>query len=121
MFVYGLDHVQLAIPPGTEHRARPFYVDVLGLKEVEKPEQLRNRGGMWLEGEGLRLHLGADPDFVPARKAHPALLVRGLEELIVRCEAAGCPVHRDVPLEGFKRAHLFDPLGNRIELVEPEG
>lgn len=119
MSVYGLDHVQLAIPPGTEHRARAFYVDVLGLTEVEKPEHLRQRGGAWFESEGLRLHLGADPDFVPARKAHPALLVRGLADLIARCEEAGCPVHRDAPLEGFDRVYVFDPVGNRIELLEP--
>ncbi len=24
------------------------------------------------------------------------------------------------PLEGYRRAHLFDPFGNRIELMERE-
>jgi catechol 2,3-dioxygenase-like lactoylglutathione lyase family enzyme len=119
MFVYGLDHIQLVIPPGTEHRARAFYVDVLGLTEVSKPEHLTSRGGAWFEAEGLRLHLGVDKDFVPARRAHSALLVRRLDELISRCEEKGCPVHRDVPLEGFERVYVFDPLGNRIELLEP--
>jgi catechol 2,3-dioxygenase-like lactoylglutathione lyase family enzyme len=119
MSVYGIDHVQLAIPPGTEHRARAFYVDVLGLTEVPRPDHLRSRGGASFEAEGLRLHLGVDKDFVPARKAHPAFLVRGLNELISRCEKNGCPVHRDMPVEGFERVYIFDPLANRIELLEP--
>jgi catechol 2,3-dioxygenase-like lactoylglutathione lyase family enzyme len=119
MFVYGIDHIQLAIPTGTEHRARAFYVDVLGLTEIAKPEHLKTRGGMWLEAEGLRLHLGVDKDFVPARTAHPALLVRRLTDLISRCEEKGCPVHRDQSVDGFERAYVFDPFGNRIELLEP--
>jgi ketosteroid isomerase-like protein len=39
----GLDHVQIAAPPGCEREARRFYGDVLGLAELEKPEPLRAR------------------------------------------------------------------------------
>jgi catechol 2,3-dioxygenase-like lactoylglutathione lyase family enzyme len=116
--VFGLDHVQLAIPPGSEDRARAFYVGVLGLREVPKPDSLTGRGGAWLVGGSVKLHLGVEEDFRPARKAHPALLVDGLDELERRCIAAGGEVSRDVPLEGFRRLHIFDPFGNRIELLE---
>ena len=47
MKILGIDHVQLAIPPGGEAKARAFYGDVLGLTEVPKPEGMRARGGMW--------------------------------------------------------------------------
>ena len=114
----GIDHVQLAMPAGQEEKARAFYCGVLGLVEEPKPANLAARGGAWFRGGDVRLHLGVDADFHPARKAHPALLVRGLAELAARCEAAGFPQVRDEPLDGFDRVHVSDPFGNRIELME---
>ena len=80
-----LDHVQVAAPPGCEAEARRFYGDLLGLAEVEKPEPLRSRGGVWFE----QLHVGVEEDFAPARKAHPALRVPDLDALAERLAAAG--------------------------------
>jgi catechol 2,3-dioxygenase-like lactoylglutathione lyase family enzyme len=117
--ILGLDHVQLAMPAGQEHTARTFYSGVLGLIEESKPANLAPRGGVWFRGGHLRLHLGVDRDFHPAGKAHPAILVRGLTELAARCRAAGFPPVPDEPLAGFDRVYVFDPFGNRIELLEP--
>lgn len=107
------------MPAGHEATARAFYCGVLGLVEEQKPPNLTPRGGAWFRGGTLRLHLGVDPDFHPAGKAHPALLVSGLAALLTRCEAAGFPAARDEPLDGFDRAYVLDPFGNRIELLEP--
>jgi catechol 2,3-dioxygenase-like lactoylglutathione lyase family enzyme len=117
--IIDLHHVQLAMPAGQEVAARAFYSGVLGLTEEVKPPNLAARGGVWFRGGALRLHLGVDPNFRPATKAHPALLVRGLSELAGRCLAAGFPPITDEPLEGFHRVYLLDPFGNRIELLEP--
>ena len=119
--ILGLDHVQLAMPAGQEENARSFYCGVLGLTEEQKPSNLAPRGGVWFRGGTLRLHLGVDPDFRPARKAHPALIVRGLPDLVARCRAAGFPPVSDEPLDGFDRVYVRDPFGNRIELLEPRG
>jgi catechol 2,3-dioxygenase-like lactoylglutathione lyase family enzyme len=116
--ILGLDHVQMAMPAGQEERARSFYCNVLGLIEEPKPPNLSGRGGVWFRGGVLRLHLGVDPDFRPAAKAHPALLVRGLADLIARCQAAGILPVSDEPLAGFDRVYVQDPFGNRIELLE---
>jgi catechol 2,3-dioxygenase-like lactoylglutathione lyase family enzyme len=118
MRVVGIDHVQLAMPAGGEDAARRFYRDVLGLEEIPRPAALARRGGAWFRGGAVELHLGAEADFRPARKAHPALRVEGLTALIVRCVNAGFPVERDVPLPGIERVKVADPFGNRIELVE---
>jgi catechol 2,3-dioxygenase-like lactoylglutathione lyase family enzyme len=117
--ILGLDHVQLAMPPGEESAARAFYAGVLGLVEESKPANLAPRGGVWFRGGNLRLHLGVDRDFHPARKAHPAILVRGLAELATRCGDAGFPPVTDESLAGFDRVYVFDPFGNRLELLEP--
>ena len=118
--VYGIDHVQLAIPGGGETLARRFYGELLGLTEVPKPPNLAARGGAWFQCGSLQLHLGVESEFRPARKAHPALLVRDLANLLETLTAAGCEVKYDSePVQGCARAFAFDPFGNRIELIEP--
>lgn len=119
--IVGLDHVQLAMPPGQEDVARSFYVGVLGMVEEPKPPNLAVRGGIWLRGGAARVHLGVEPEFRAARKAHPALQVRGLAALAAACAAAGYEPVTDEPLGGVDRFYLFDPFGNRIELLEPHG
>ncbi len=72
MPVTALDHVQLAIPPGREAAARAFYAGLLGIPEAPKPPNLTHRGGCWFERGALKVHLGIEVEFRPARKAHPA-------------------------------------------------
>ena len=74
MRVYGIDHVQLAIPTHSEDLARMFYGEILGLSEQPKPEHLVQRGGVWFERGDLKLHLGVDWNFKKKKKAHPGLL-----------------------------------------------
>ena len=113
-----LHHVQLAMPTGGEAAARGFYRDLLGLAEVPKPAELAARGGVWFERGELRVHLGVEDGFAPARKAHPAFLVTDLSALIERLETAGIGVRHDGALPGFDRIYTADPFGNRIELME---
>ena len=113
----GIDHVQLAIPIGAEDRAREFYVGVLGLAEVPKPPVMAARGGAWFAAGATVVHVGADPDFVPARKAHPALLVSGLAAFV---ERTGLDARWSDEIPGSVRCHIDDPFGNRIELVEAD-
>ena len=114
----GIDHVQLAMPAGGEEAARTFYAGVLGLTEREKPPELVARGGAWFESGAVRVHLGVDPHFRPARKAHPALIVDDLGALLARLAAHGREAGTPETLEGRRRAHCHDDFGNRIELVE---
>ena len=118
MWIVGLDHVQLAMPPGHEEQAREFYSRLLGLPEVPKPPELAKRGGAWFEDHGVKIHLGADPDFRPARKAHPGILVRDLPALCERLRGAGHVVKDDDDLPGYLRVYVDDPFGNRLELME---
>jgi catechol 2,3-dioxygenase-like lactoylglutathione lyase family enzyme len=119
MRVLAIEHVQLAMPPGEEEEARAFYAGLLGIPEVPKPPHLARRGGAWFERGALKIHLGVERDFRPARKAHPALLVEGLEALAERLRRHGARLVDDEPLEGFLRVYVDDPFGNRIELMEP--
>ena len=120
MKVYAIEHVQLAMPAGEEDKARSFYGGVLGIAEMPKPPHLAKRGGVWFEDGDLKIHLGVEKEFRPAKKAHPALLVKGLDTLVEKCTSAGYEVVSDEPLEGYHRVYASDPFGNRIELMEPE-
>jgi catechol 2,3-dioxygenase-like lactoylglutathione lyase family enzyme len=113
-----LEHVQLAMPAGGEAQARAFYSGVLGIPEIDKPPILAKRGGCWFERGALKIHLGVETEFRPARKAHPALLVVDLKTLVGRLTSAGYAVREDEPLEGYHRVYVDDPFGNRIELME---
>ena len=118
MRIVRLEHVQLAMPPGGEARAQAFYSGVLEIPEVPKPPNLAKRGGCWFERGDLKIHLGVESEFRPARKAHPALLVVDLQVLVGRLKSAGHDVSEDEPLDGYHRANVADPFGNRIELME---
>ena len=117
--ILAIEHVQLAMPAGREAEAREFYCGLLGIPEVAKPPELAKRGGAWFETGTVKIHLGVDVDFRPARKAHPALLVRELRTLVQRLREAGVDVVEE-PLEGYFRVYVTDPFGNRIELMERE-
>lgn len=119
MEVYGIDHVQLAMPAGKEAIAREFYGELLGLTELPKPANLASRGGVWFQCGSLQLHLGVEAEFRSAKKAHPALLVKGLSLLLSKLAESGYDVKSDEPLANFNRAFTSDPFGNRIELLEP--
>ena len=106
MRLLAIDHVQMAMPPGGEDVARGFYIGLLGLEERAKPPALALRGGCWFESDTVKLHLGVEADFRPARKAHPALLVDGLDPLAERLHAAGCAVRDDELLEGYDRVYV---------------
>lgn len=114
-----LHHVQLLIPPGGEDDARRFYADVLGMTELDKPAVLKARGGCWFRGGGWEVHLAPVPDFAPARRAHPGVLVRDLDRLAGELEAAGCPVEWDPHFPGHRRLYSADAHGNRLEFLEP--
>ena len=116
----GIDHVQLAAPPGCEADARRFFGELLGLEELEKPEPLRARGGVWFRIGEQQLHVGVEQGFAPARKAHPAFSVSRYDELLARLRAAAVAVADDDSISGLRRCYVSDPWGNRIELVAVE-
>ena len=116
--ILAIDHIQLAMPPGSEENARQFYAGQLGFEEVEKPEPLRGRGGCWFRCHEAVIHLGIEEPFTPARKAHPALRVRDLEALRSKWNEEGVETINDTSLEHVRRFFAFDPFGNRIEFMQ---
>ena len=113
-----IDHVQLAMPMGLEDEARKFYGEILGLEEVQKPEPLRKRGGVWFSKGRVHLHLGVEEPFVPAKKAHPAFEVHQIEGFKYYLSSQAVEYTVDENLPGANRIYVSDPFGNRLEFLE---
>jgi catechol 2,3-dioxygenase-like lactoylglutathione lyase family enzyme len=118
MYVVALDHIQLAMPAGEETRARDFYSGVLGLSEKLKPPNFAVHGGAWFQRGSLKVHLGVEKNFTPARKAHPAFTVDDLDGISALLHDRGYPVIFDEAIPATKRLFTEDPFGNRIELIQ---
>ena len=120
MPILNLDHVQVAIPAGGEESARSFYIGILGFTEQTKPASMAGRNSIWLTAGPVNLHLGVEAgvDFHAAKRAHPALIVDNLDEIVAACQLACLITRADVSVANFRRLHVFDPFGNRIELME---
>jgi hypothetical protein len=116
--IIGLDHVQLAMPSGRESEAEAFYAGFLGFVRIPKPEPMAARGGAWFTSGPVALHLGVEADFRPARKAHPALVVRDLAGLVAAAAAAGIDVRPNPDQPEGAGCYVDDPFGNRIEIID---
>lgn len=112
-----IDHVQLTIPKGAESTARKFYGGVLGLEEIEKPDSLKTTGGVWFRIAGAELHLGVE-DKSGKTKAHPAFVVSNLNSARVHLIQNGVEIKQETEIPGRQRFSIFDPFGNRIELMQ---
>jgi catechol 2,3-dioxygenase-like lactoylglutathione lyase family enzyme len=117
----GIDHVQLAAPSGCEEAGRRFFGELLGLVELAKPKDLAARGGLWFQCGPQQIHIGVDPDFRAAKKAHAALRLSdgtALDALRDVLTEAGIAVKSDdAKVPGVSRFFVEDPWGNRLELV----
>ncbi|MDQ6418585.1 VOC family protein [Paenibacillus sp. LHD-117] len=116
----GIDHVQLAAPPGCEEEARRFYGSILGWPELRKPESLQARGGVWFQCGSSQVHVGVQKEFRPAEKAHPGFAVDDLASLRSNLIASGVQALDDElrEEEGIRRLFAKDPFGNRLEFLE---
>lgn len=111
--------MQLAMPAGEEPAARAFFVDVLGMTEIDKPPVLAARGGAWFRAGAVELHLGVEDEFRPARKGHPGIQVTDLDDIVKRLSRAGQDAEWDDAFTGFRRVYAQDPFGNRLEFLQP--
>ncbi|GIN83618.1 glyoxalase [Heyndrickxia sporothermodurans] len=114
----GIDHVQVAAPKDCEGKARDFYGRVLRLEEIPKPENLIGRGGCWFQCGHQEIHIGVEENFVPAKKAHPGLIVKNIHVLKKILLQENIKIQEEPPIEGRTRLHVYDPFGNRLEFLE---
>ena len=116
--VKGIDHIQLVCPKGGEDEARKFYNEILGMKELPKPENLKGRGGCWFICGNQEIHISIQEDFIAPKKAHPGLIVTNIEALREELLQLNFEIKEEPPIEGRTRFFVNDPFGNRVEFLE---
>lgn len=116
-----LSHINVSMPKGGEDIARSFYTGHLGLREIPRPEALRNRAGVWFDAGGLDIHLSVE-DSHSGRDAqrHFGLECADVDGLRARLTTAGIKTDDGLPAS-WKRFFVRDPFGNRIEIHVPGG
>lgn len=119
MMLLRVHHAQITIPHSEETEARKFYCDILGLKEIPKPESLKGRGGFWLELGEAQIHIGVEDDFDRRKtKAHLAYEVDNLEMWRNRLEEQNIKIIEGIPIPDYVRFEFRDPFGNRVEFLQ---
>ena len=125
-----LHHVQVIMPVGGDDGARAFWRDTMGLSEVTPPPELIGRPVRWFRAFDdagavtLEVHVLAEDPFLPARMAHPAILVDSvaeLEALGARVASGGYEISwaQRTSFAGYQRFHCWDGFGNRVEVMTP--
>ncbi|NWJ47858.1 MAG: VOC family protein [Chloroflexi bacterium] len=121
----GILHVNLTISPGAAAlaEAHHFYVQVLGLEVLERPDSVDSGSPGWWLGcqNGQQIHISAEqnPDKYNAPSSrHAAFQVESLEVLQQRLQENGVTIISDSQFAGQRRFFVRDPWGNRLEFVE---
>lgn len=114
-----VQHAQITIPKGEENKAREFYCEFLGLREIPKPQTLVNRGGFWMQLGDFQIHVGTEDDFDrTATKAHLAYEVENLEDWREKLKISGIKTIEGIEIPDYRRFEFRDPFGNRVEFLE---
>lgn len=112
-------HAQITIPESAEESAKAFYCNLLGLTEIPKPDSLRGRGGFWLEGHSVQIHVAVEKDVDRnLTKAHLAYQVDDLQAFESVLREKGFVLQSGPPIPGYIRFETRDPFGNRIEFMQ---
>jgi catechol 2,3-dioxygenase-like lactoylglutathione lyase family enzyme len=116
----GINHVNVTVPAALELASKQFYGDVLGLRQIPKPEGPRKNVGAWYEVGGLQLHLSIEDDAQNrASERHICYQVADIAHAKLHFQNAGIEVIPDQdPLRGRSRFFVRDPGGNLIEVTE---
>jgi catechol 2,3-dioxygenase-like lactoylglutathione lyase family enzyme len=119
--ILGAHHAQITIPTAQESAAREFYCTFLGLREIDKPEPIRARGGFWLNAGTIQVHVSLEDGVDRAKtKAHVAYLVSDLGGWRARLAARGIEAKDGTPIPGYERFEFRDPFGNRVEFIQTQ-
>lgn len=117
--IIALHHVQITIPKGSENQGKDFYCGVLGLKEIEKPDSLKGRGGFWLQLGHQEIHVGTEDDFDRlSTKAHIAYQVEDIDYWKKKLAEHQIEIEDSVPIPYYERFEFRDPFGNRVEIIQ---
>ena len=111
------DHINISVAPERLEEARKFYLDVIGLQQIERPNHLFSSAGHWFNIGDIQLHIGVEP--AQARSArHTAFEITNVDSARKHLENCNVEIIEEPIISGRTRFAFIDPFGNRIELLQ---
>lgn len=115
MEITHIDHVSVLITD--VERSRRFYRDLLGLKEIAKPRTF-SFIALWFELGGQQLHLLLKKEADTRSPRHFALRVKDVPAARIYFRERGVPIEETTLIPSCDRFFIYDPDGNRIEIIQ---
>ena len=116
MLIADLHHVSINV--NDLAAAEAFYIDVLGLRRLPRPEL--GIAGAWLAVGERQVHLIETPKVPDDVGQHFAFRVTDLDAMIADLSAHGVRVSSVFETAVSRQVSFRDPCGNRLELNEPK-
>lgn len=111
------DHINICVPPERLEEALRFYADVIGLKQIERPDHLFSTPGHWFDIGDIQLHVGVEPQ-MPRSVRHIAFEIKNVDAAVKLFEKHNVEIMEEPVIPGRKRFAFIDPFGNRMELLQ---
>ncbi len=116
--VTSLHHVNVTVPAELEAATKTFYGEIVGLKQIPKPETSR-QSGAWYEIGDVQLHLSVEHEPRQISSRHICFAVSNLNEAEQIFRRAGVEIIPDPrPTPGAPRFYVRDPGGNQLEIAQ---
>jgi len=124
-----LNHITVSAPSGEEAKAREFYGNVIGLKEIDLPPALTKVYEIvWFDLLDFILHIEFTHHYIQPKTwtengvlmlgRHTAIEVKGIKEVRKTIADSGAVIHEAVVLADRDRFYCEDPFGNVLEIIE---
>ncbi|HKA06515.1 MAG TPA: VOC family protein [Gemmataceae bacterium] len=110
-----IDHVSVIVTDLPS--SRRFYRDILGLKEIAKPRTFDFKV-LWFDLGNQQLHLLQKPQPDTRSPRHFALRVADIQAARSHFRGLGVEIQETTPIPKCDRFFVYDPDGNRIEIVQ---
>src|SRR5258708_36301377 len=111
-----INHIHICVPLEKLEQARQFYVSVMGLKQIERPDVFPATG-YWFAIGDIELHIGVEEKKIKTIR-HSAFEVADLVAVKEHLANNGIEIMEEPVIPGRSRFSFFDPFGNRMELLQ---
>jgi len=111
-----INHIHICVPPEKLEEARLFYVKVMGLQQIERPDVFP-AAGHWFNIGDIELHIGVEEKKIRTIR-HSAFEVADINAARKELQANGIEIMEEPVIPGRERFSFFDPFGNRMELLQ---
>ncbi len=111
------DHIHICVVPERLYEAKQFYMEVIGLELIDRPDKLFSSEGYWFNIGDIQLHIGVEASTIKTIR-HTAFAVNNIGAARKQLNNYAVEIIEEPHIPGRKRFAFIDPFGNRMELLQ---